>query len=116
MEENKLTPAEKLQQYIDSVGEEAFAQQLFEFDCQFNGINPNSKNARRKLRLRNFSNKIIRNLPTITAGFDLFALCIWMFILGVFVKDGEIGWIAASACFVVFFLAKVWKVIFNKTI
>lgn len=116
MEENKLTPAEKLQQYIDDIGEEAFAQQLFIFDCQFNGIDPNSKNARRKLRLRNFSNKIIRNLPTITAGLDLIALCIWMFLLGVFVRDGEIGWIATSACFVVVFLAKVWKIIYNKTI
>lgn len=116
MEENKLTPAEKLQQYIDDIGEEAFAQQLFIFDCQFNGIDPNSKNARRKLRLRNFSNKIIRNLPTIIAGFDLFILCIWMFLLGVFVEKGHTGWIAASACFVVFCLAKVWKVLFNKTI
>lgn len=116
MEENKLTSAEKLQQYIDDIGEEAFAQQLFIFDCQFNGIDPNSKNARSKLRLRNFSNKIIRNLPTIAAGLDLIALCIWMFLLGVFVRDGEIGWIATSACFVVFFLAKVWKIIYNKTI
>ena len=116
MENKKKSLTEQLQEHIDKIGEEAFEQEIFEFNCEWYGVDPNAKNAKRKLkRIMWWEHFIYKKLPKIGAGFDLFALFMWAFTLGYTVATNSVGWImAVSSCFSVFFLWKVWDRIFNK--
>lgn len=49
---------EQLQKHIDEVGEERFAEEIFEIHCKMSGIDPKSKNAKRKLAWKNFKTRL----------------------------------------------------------
>lgn len=109
--ERKLTFAEQLKKHKDEIGEEKFEREMFEFDCKWYKIDPNAKNAKRKLKRtkwwRNFKYK---TCPKILKFLDLFSAMVWSFILGKELCTGnDLLLISLSTCFSVFFGLKTWK-------
>ena len=48
----------QLRKHIEEVGDAAFEQELFEFNCKYYGIDPNHPHARRKLKWHVFMEKV----------------------------------------------------------
>ena len=117
MENKNKSLTEQLKEHIDKIGEEAFEREIFEFNCEWHGVDPNAKNAKKKLkRIMWWEHFKYKTLPKIEAGCDLFALFMWGFTLGWSIEVNSLGWIAISSCFSVFLLWKVWNRIFDNLI
>lgn len=106
MEKNRL--ADQLRKHIEEVGEEAFKQELFEFNCKWYDIDPKAKNAKQKLEMKQFWEKF-RNgfLSDVKASFILSIL--WSFLLGLHLAQNSLFWIFISAMFSVYFIIKTWR-------
>ena len=50
MENKNKSLTEQLKEHIDKIGEEAFEREIFEFNCEWHGVDPNAKNAKKKLK------------------------------------------------------------------
>ena len=53
----KNSSVDKLQKFIDEIGEDLFQEKIFEFNCEWYGIDPNSKNAQKKLKRKQWWEK-----------------------------------------------------------
>ena len=106
MEKNRLV--DQLKKHIEEVGEETFKQEVFEFNCEQYDIDPKAKNAKQKLEMKQFWEKI-RNgfISDVKASFMLSIL--WSFLLGVYLAQNKLFWIFVSTMFSVYFIIKIWK-------
>lgn len=86
MEKNSLV--DQLQKHIDEIGEEAFQKEIFEFNCEWYGIDPNSKNAQKKLKRKQWWEKFrYKQLPKIKMGLGFVFTIIAAFSLGICIMN-----------------------------
>lgn len=96
----------QLRKHIEEVGDAAFEQELFEFNCKYYGIDPEHPHARRKLKWSVFMEKVKDTyVPMVVDFFCIFCM-IWLaFVSGesyvesksiwlcIFYICGSLGWL-----------------------
>ena len=113
MEKNRLV--DQLKKHIEEVGEEAFKQEVFEFNCEYYGIDSKSENAKMKLQIKQWWEMFKYNqLPKIRIGFDFIITLLWMFLLGIHLVKNRLVWIFVSALWAVYFGIRTWNHLFKK--
>ncbi len=103
----KLT--EQLKKHIDEVGKEAFAQECFEFNCRWHGIDPNDPKAKKKLKRaerRTWFRYVVT--PQITKVLNFVCAFIWAFLLGAWIERGNVTWCIISSLFSICSGATLW--------
>lgn len=102
MEKNSLV--DQLQKHIDEIGEEAFQKETFEFNCKWYGIDPNSKNAQKKLKRKQWWEKFrYRQLPKIKIGLDFVITILSAFCLGAHIMNNDLWGIGLCSGLMGFF-------------
>lgn len=115
MENNRL--ADQLKKHIEEVGEETFKQEVFEFNCEYYGIDSKAENAKMKLQMKQWWEMFkYKQLPKIRIGFDFIITLLWMFLLGIHLVKNQLVWIFISALWVVYFGIRTWNNLFKNEI
>ena len=115
MEKNSLV--DQLRKHIDEIGEEAFQKEIFEFNCEWYGVDPNSKNAQKKLKRKQWWEKFrYKKWPKIKIGLDFIITLLWMFLLGIHFIKNQLIWIFISALWAVYFGIRTWNNLFKNEI
>lgn len=116
MEKNKLTLVEQLQLHIETVGKEEYERELFVFNCKMNGIDPNAKNAKRKLKRKMKWDRFqYRTWPIFKTKLDIMMSMTWAFILGHSLASNQNLWmIGISSAFTVFYGIRIRNLILNN--
>lgn len=112
MEKNRL--ADQFQKFIDEIGEEAFKQEVFEFNCEYYGIDSKSENAKMKLQMKQWWEMFrYKKWPKIRIGFEFIITLLWMFLLGIHLVKNQLVWIFMSALWAVYFGIRTWNNLFK---
>lgn len=115
MEKNSL--AYQAQKYIDEIGEEAFQKEVFEFNCKWYGIDPNSKNARKKLKRKQWWEKFrYRKWPKIKIGLDFVVTIIAAFGSGAYNMNNNLWGIGLCSGLMGFFGTRTFINLFKNEI
>lgn len=113
MEKNRL--ADQLKKHIEEVGEEAFKQEVFEFNCEYYGIDSKAENAKMKLQMKQWQEMFkYKQLPKIRIAFDFIITLLWMFLLGIHLAKNKLVWIFMSVLWAVYFGIRTWNNLFKE--
>lgn len=111
----KNSSVDKLQKFIDEIGEDLFHEKIFEFNCKCYGIDPNSKNVQRKLKRKQWWEKFrYKQLPKIKIGLDFVVAILSAFCLGAHIMNNDLWGIGLCSGLMVFCGTQTFINLFRK--